>query len=84
MYGKMPCVTEAGISDLAATQKLEEARQESSLEPLEGVWHCGQLDWGLVASRAEGEYMFLVISQSLWLFAMAALENEYTLFCRRA
>lgn len=62
-YGKMPHVTEAGINDVAASQgspsisnnhqKLEEARKESSLEPLEGV--CGQLDWGLLASRAVGE-----------------------------
>lgn len=62
-YGKMPCVTEAGISGVAASpgspsitnhhQKLEEARKESSLEPLEGV--CGQTDWRLLAFRAVGE-----------------------------
>ena len=64
-YGEMPRVTEARISDVAASQgmlwltnnhqKLEEARKGSSLEPLKGVRPCGQLDWGLLASRAVGE-----------------------------
>lgn len=36
-------------------QKVEEARKDSFLEPLEGIWPYQHFDFGLLASRILGE-----------------------------
>lgn len=38
-----------------SNQKLEGTKSEFSLEPLEGLWPCRHLDFGLAAFRTERE-----------------------------